>query len=597
MHRSKEFANGKMAAVVVAMFLLATQMLAPQAFAQSTSQSAAQQDAQAIAQQKFMVPEAPPSADKSALVDDPALPSAANAAMNTVDARHIREHVKFLSSDLLEGRGTGQRGGDIAAEYIATQFAQYGLQPAGENGSFLQPVPLVGVDTQPSSTFIFKTPTGDMPLKFADDYVVNNEKLTPVAEVHADVVFVGYGIQAPEYGWDDFKGVDVRGKVLLMLVNEPSSDDPKFFKGPALTYYGRWTYKYEHGAKLGAVGVILIHRTDMASYGWEVVRNSNTGEVSFLRDGQPHPQAAGWIQLEVARKLFAANGLDLEQMFKAAQSRDFKPVLLKTTLDAHIVAKVRDVHSANVVAMLPGSDPRFRDQAIIYSAHYDHLGIRPGQPGDNIYNGADDNATGCGILLELARAYAASGVKPKRSIIFASVTAEEQGLLGSAYLGLHPPVAAGKISLGLNYDDVAPLGEPQEVEVSGAERNDFYPQVEQAAKVFNMEIKPDAFPQAGYYYRSDHFSFSRVGIPAFSISQGRKFAGHDASWGEQQAKDYTARHYHQPSDEYDPAAPYAGLAKMAKFGFDLGWRAASSSSLTNWEPGDEFEPARKQSQR
>ena len=278
----------------------------------------------------------------------------------------------------------------------------------------------------------------------------HDETQQPDSTVNADIVYVGYGIEAPEYQWDDYKGVDVKGKVLLMLVNEPTSDDPKFFKGKALTYYGRWTYKYEKAARKGAVGAILIHKTDMASYPWEVVRNSNSGEKSYLKlDGSPKLKVASWIHLDVAKELAAMAGMDLDKMMADARSRDFHPVALPVKLQAHMVSKVRPFESNNVIAMLPGSDAKLKTEAVMYTAHYDHLGIRPDMPGDNIYNGADDNATGCGILLEMAHAYAMAAQKPRRSILFASVTAEEQGLLGSEYLGKHPPIPAGKIALDL----------------------------------------------------------------------------------------------------------------------------------------------------
>jgi Zn-dependent M28 family amino/carboxypeptidase len=407
---------------------------------------------------------------------------------------------------------------------------------------------------------------------------------------------VGYGIEAPEYQWDDYKGVDVRGKVLLMLVNEPSSDDPKFFKGPALTYYGRWTYKYEEAARKGAVGVILIHKSDMASYPWEVVRNSNSGEKEFLKSDAPQLKAAGWIQLEVARQLAQKSGMDLDKMMMEANTRNFRPVPLPAKLKAHMVSKIRQISSRNVLAMLQGSDPKLKNEAVVYSAHYDHLGIRPDMPGDNIYNGARDNATGCGILLELARVYAQAQSKPRRSVIFASVTAEEQGLLGSEYFGKHPPIPAGKISFDLNFDDVPPLREPEEVEVSGAERTTFYPTVEAMAKEFRLAIRPDSHPEAGHYYRSDHFSMARVGVPAFSINEGMKYKGHNTQWGIEQAEEYTNKHYHQPSDEYSPSMDFRGDATMARFGFALGWAAASQPKVQGWQKGDEFEKTRLQSE-
>jgi Zn-dependent M28 family amino/carboxypeptidase len=528
---------------------------------------------------------------------DPSLPPAAQSAIRAVKQENIRQHVRFLSSDLLEGRGTGQRGGDIAAEYIATQFALYGLKPKGDNGTYLQKVPLVGVTTLPESTFVLQPAKGEpMKLTFKDEYVAYNQTLTPSVEINAPIVFVGYGIEAPEYKWNDYKDVDVRGKVLLMLVNEPPSDDEKFFKGKALTYYGRWTYKYEEAARKGAAGAILIHKTDMASYGWEVVRNSNSGEKSFIREDHPQLSAASWIQLDVARKLASASGMDIDQMMKAAKSRDFRPVEMNAKLNAKIVSKVRPMQSSNVIAMLPGSDPKLSAQAVVFTAHYDHLGIRPDQPGDNIYNGAADNATGCGMLMEMARVIASAPQKPKRSIIFAAVTAEEQGLLGSEYLGKHPPIPAGQIALNLNFDDIAPIGVPEEVEVVGAERTTFFAAVQATAKSFGMEIKPDARPEAGHYYRSDHFSMARVGVPSFSVGQGMKFVGHPAEWGRQQAEDYTTNRYHQPSDEYRPEMIFSGDAKIAEFGIALGWKAANAPTLPGWQAGDEFEAARKASE-
>jgi Zn-dependent M28 family amino/carboxypeptidase len=526
------------------------------------------------------------------------LPGTAIVALETITPDHIRWHVRYLSHDLLEGRGTGQRGGDIAAEYIATQFAEFGLKPAGDHGTYMQKVPLVGITTSPETQFSLIPKQGEtMNLKPLDEYVAYDQTQHPQSDIDADIVFVGYGIEAPEYNWDDYKGVDVRGKVLLMLVNEPPSDDPKFFKGKALTYYGRWTYKYEEALRKGAAGVILIHQKQMASYDWDVVRNSFSGEKSFLKGEEPALKVASWIQLDVAKRLASASGMSLDRMMQDAQSRDFHPVNLGARLKAHMVSKVRNFESNNVLAILPGSDRRVADEAVIYTAHYDHFGIRPEMPGDNIFNGANDNATGCGILLELARAFGAAAARPRRSILFAAVTAEEQGLLGSEYLGKHPPIPAGKITLDLNYDDVKPLGAPEEVEVSGAERTTFYPAVEATAKEFRLAIRPDARPEAGHFYRSDHFSLARVGIPSFSINEGMRYKGHPESWGMEQEREYVEKHYHQPSDEYHPEMDFVGDSAMARFGFALGWEAATQPTLIGWKHGDEFEPARLKSQQ
>jgi len=524
------------------------------------------------------------------------LPGPAIVAMQNIRKENIEAHVRFLSHDLLEGRGTGARGGDIAAQYIAAQFALYGLKPAGDDGSYMQKVPFVGVTPGADTRFSFVPASGTTwDLKMLDDYVVYDQTQQPASEVDAPIVFVGYGIEAPEYNWNDYKDVDVKGKVLLMLVNQPS-DDPNLFHGKALTYYGRWTYKYEEAARKGAVGAILIHKTEMASYPWDVVRNSNSGEKAYLQlDGTPKLKAAAWIQLEVARKLASISEFDLDKLMTDAKSRDFKPVQLPVRLSAHVTSKVRPFESNNVIAVLPGAGAS-KDEGVIYTAHYDHLGIRPDMPGDNIYNGAFDNASGCGILLEIARAYSAAADKPRRSIYFAAVTAEEQGLLGSEYLGKHLPIPAAKMSLDLNFDDIRPQGSPEEVEVSGAERTTFYPFVVEAAQDFRFKIRADAHPEAGHYYRSDHFSLARVGVPAFSINQGIKFKGHDEAWGLAQDEEYTQHHYHQPSDEYHPGLDWTSDAAMARFGFAIGWQAANQAHVVGWKKGDEFERARQQSE-
>ncbi len=518
------------------------------------------------------------------------------AAMNSIDSERIRAHVKFLASDLLEGRGTGQRGGDVAAEYIATQFQLLGLKPAGDNGSFIQKVPLIGIQTTPDQSSFEIVPQGGASLKLAHatDFVATNETQEQNVQLDADIVFVGYGIAAPEYDWDDYKGADLKGKVLLMLVSEPPSDDAKFFAGRALTYYGRWTYKYEEAARRGAVGVLLVHKTEMASYGWDVVRNSWGGERSFLRDEKrPKLRESGWVTLDIARQMAKLAAGDLDQWMQRANQRDFRPVTLPLKLRAHIISRLRFFNSENVVAVLPGSDPN--PGAVMFSAHFDHLGMGPAVNGDRIYNGAADNATGCGMLIEMARAFT-QAPKPKRSIYFTSVTAEEQMLLGSEYLGQHPPVPAAQVSLDLNFDNITPFGVPEDVEVAGSERTTFYPVVEQTAREFRLNIKPDSRPEAGHYYRSDHFSLARVGIPAFSVQEGDKFQGHDLAWGEQEKKDYTAQRYHQPSDEYRDDQDYRGDALLARFGFALGWRAANQPALVQWKPGEEFEKARKASQ-
>ena len=542
-------------------------------------------------------------AQTPATATEPALPPDIATAAQSIEATRIAAHVKFLADDLLEGRGTGTRGGDIAAQYIATQFALAGLKPAGDNGGYLQKVRFIGTHTEPDSKFALLPPSGQpIPLRLADDIVSGNETGADTADIEAPIVFVGHGIVAPEYQWDDYKGVDVKGKVVLIVVNEPVSDDPKFFTGAAMTYYGRWTYKFEEAARQGAVGALIIHKTELASYPWDVVRSSWSGEEVYLADDKrPKLQAASWIQLEVARLLLAASGKNLDELLKLVDTRDFKAFELPVKFKAHIASSVRHFESSNVVAMLPGSDKNAANkQAVFYTAHYDHLGIAPddgsGNATDRIYNGAVDNGTGCGILLELARAWAESKQAPPHPIYFASVTAEEKGLLGSKYLGEHLPIPANAVALDLNYDAVPPIGEPESIEVSGAERTSFYPIVERIAHSMNLAIEPDATPSAGHYYRSDHFSFARVGVPAFSINTGLKFVGHPAEWGAAQQKDYTTNRYHRPSDEWKPDQNYSSNAKLARLGLILGWYASSGDNV-GWQPGDEFAPIRARSDK
>jgi Zn-dependent M28 family amino/carboxypeptidase len=534
-----------------------------------------------------------------------AIPPAVKTAEASIDPEKIRAHVKFLADDLLEGRGPGLRGSEIAAQYIATQFALYGLKPGGDNGTYLQQINFVGMNAIPSKTtmsLVPKKPEGpsidlySIDLKYADDYTVSNRTLTPIVDIDAPIVFVGYGITAPEFNWNDYAGIDVKGKVILCIVGDPPSTDPTFFGGDALTYYGRWTYKFEQAARMGAVGALIIHRTDLASYGWDVVKNSNTSEKTYIRDNKdPQLEAASWIQLDVAKQIFKSSNLNPDAEIEAAGKRGFKAIELPVRLHAHVESVVRPFQSPNVVGILPGADTSGKDQAVLYTAHFDHLGFVPGMSGDNIYNGAADNATGCGMLLELARAWSQSGIKLPHSIIFSAVTAEEQGLLGSEYLGQHPPIPAGQIALDINYDMILPIGVPLETNVNGAQRTTFFPTVEATAKRFNLAIVPDPKPSAGSYYRSDHFSLSRVGIPAFSIETGNLYEGHDAAWGHKQHEDFTAHDYHNFSDNYHPDWDFAGNAKLDRFGMDLGWQALTAPTTISWKHNDEFEPARKAS--
>ncbi len=538
------------------------------------------------------------------------LPEEARAAADSIDGEKIRAHVRFLSLDLLEGRGPGTRGGELAAEYIATQFALDGLEPAGDDGTYFQHVPLYAVHTIEDKTQAsFEVTnakggngTGTIPLAYGSDIVLKDQTGQASADIDAPIVYVGYGIDAPEYNWNDYAGadgkdIDLKGKVALVIVNEPPSNDPKFFKGAALTYYGRWTYKYEEAARRGAVGVLIIHRTDLASYSWAVVRNSQAVEKSYL-EGDPLAtlRAAAWIQHDIAQKLIATVPElgDVDHAIDLAGQRGFHSIELPVRFHAHIESRVRRYVSANVVGRVRGAEPG--GNSVLYTAHYDHLGIDPNVKGDNIYNGAADNGTGCGIILEMARAFAQSKMRPPHDMYFALVTAEEQGLLGSQYLGMHPPIPAKNLTLDLNYDMLLPIGVPLSASLGGAERISFWPTVESVGKKFDLQLLPDPTPSAGHYYRSDHFSLARVGIPAFSIDQGTLFEGHDEAWGRAEYEDYVAHHYHQPSDEFKADWDFRGNAKMARFGFVLGWLASEQAKPIEWKPGDEFEAPRKASE-
>jgi Zn-dependent M28 family amino/carboxypeptidase len=510
-----------------------------------------------------------------------------------ISGPRIRAHVKFLSSDLLEGRGVGVRGGDLATEYIATEFALAGLKPAGDNGTYFQNVPLIGLETEKGA----QLSAGNLSFRWLDDFVGASQTQTPETKLDAEAVFVGHGIVAPEFRWDDYKGADVKGKVVVLFTNEPQSSDAKFFGGPALTYYGRWTYKYEEALRKGALACIVVHTTPTAGYGWDVVRNSWGRENPFVKlaPREPALSFAGWVTREAGDKLLALAGKSVDEMLKASESRDFRPVPLGFRVRATLPTKVREIHTRNVIGVVEGSDPKLKSEAVIFTAHWDHLGIGEPVNGDAIYNGAVDNGTGCGVLLELARAWAVLAHKPRRSAVFLSVTAEEGGLRGSEFYAAHPKFPPGKTALNINYDGLYPFGRTKDVSVAGAERTTAYPVVEAVAKRMNLEIKPEAHPEQGHYYRSDHFSMARAGIPAFSVSVGTQFYGKPPDFAEKMFEDYNEKHYHQPSDEYQESWDFSGMEELARFGFLIALDVANASGLPTWKAGDEFRAAREKS--
>jgi Zn-dependent M28 family amino/carboxypeptidase len=508
----------------------------------------------------------------------------------------IRAHVKYLSSDNLEGRGVGTRGGKLATDYIASQLQAEGVKPGGDNGTYFQRVPLVIVKTRSSASLTFSGSRGATKLRPVTDFVGTSLAQKAVNNFSAQAIFVGHGISAPEFGWDDYKGVNVKGKVLVFFTNEPPSSDPKFFGGPSLTYYGRWTYKYEQAARLGALAAIIIHTTPTAGYGWEVVRGSNSGEHSQekLEPGQPSLKFAGWVTESAGRKLIASTGKTITQLLQMADRKDFHPIPLGK-ISGHIPVQLRNVDSRNVVGRVEGSDPALSSQAMLFTAHWDHLGIGVPIHGDKIYNGAVDNATGCGMVLEIARVWAELPQKPRRSGLFVFVTAEEAGLIGSDYYGKHPIVPAGQTAADLNFDAFFPFGKTRDVDVTGAERTSIWPLVQRDAAAMQLRITPDAEPGQGHYYRSDHFSLAKAGIPSFSISAGREYIGKPANFGATAFAQYNEEHYHRPSDEYKEDWNFASMVQMAQFGLRLGMDIASLPALPTWKPNDEFLKARESS--
>jgi len=509
----------------------------------------------------------------------------------------MRAHVKYLASDQLEGRGVGTRGEKLATEYIAAQFASAGAKPAGENGTFFQRVPMVGAATEPSATLSAVANNQQVAFRWLDDYVGVSELREATDQFDAEAIFVGHGIVAPEFYWDDFKGVDVKGKVLVLFTNEPPSDDPKFFGGRALTYYGRWTYKYEEAARHGAKAVFIIHTTPTAGYGWDVVRSSWSGEDPQLKlaPGQPALAFAGWFTRDAGEKLLAMSGHHVDEMLQAASSRNFRPIPLGVHMRGNMPTKIRKIESRNVAAMVPGSDAKLKSEAVVFTAHWDHLGIGPAVNGDSIYNGAVDNATGCAILIEMARAWAALPEKPKRSAIFVAVTAEEAGLRGSEYYADHPFIPLGKTALNLNFDAFPPFGRTKDVEVTGAERTTVWPTVQDVARRMHIAIKPDAHPEQGHFYRSDHFALAHAGVPAFSINLGTDYEGKPPGYGEKIFEEYNEKHYHQPSDEYHDDWDFGGMEEVAQFAIQIATAVANQDALPTWNAGDEFLAARERS--
>lgn len=530
---------------------------------------------------------------------DAAFAAFAAQAPSESDLACVKAHLKFLSDDLLEGRAPATRGADLATQYLSSQLYLMGYAPGGDGSTYFQQVPLVGVtndNAQSTAKLVIGSAKTEMPLAFLDEFVASDETLSPESSIDADVVFVGYGITAPEQSWDDYKGADVKGKVLLMLVNDPPSDDPKVFGGRGLTYYGRWTYKYEEAARRGARGAILMHRTDMAAYGWNVVRTSFARErpqVDTRSDGANRLALAGWMTEEKTRAALAAAGADLDALMKEAATKEFQPKPLPIRVVASLKSALRPYTTPNVLGLMKGKTRP--DEVVVFSAHWDHLGkdeAKVERHEDGIYNGAVDNVTGCAALLWIAREFSRLREAPDRSILFLFTTAEEGGLRGSQYYAAHPTVPLAKIAADLNLDGLPVLGEPLQFEPLGYDRSTLKKTVELAAREFDVELLPDSSPELGLFYRSDHFMFARAGVPAVHFKPGRKYRGQDEAWGKAQSEDYTKQRYHQPSDQYDPSWDVSGLVKIARFAGRVGYRVANDPEMPAYFPGDEFAKAR-----
>lgn len=517
-------------------------------------------------------------------------------ATEQVTEAALKAHIRFLAHDLLEGRGPGSRGDELAQLYVATQLESLGLKPGGADGKWYQPVPLVGVTTQAPSTVDFKKGEQSLTLKHHDDMMLTSgQQVDAVSVMGTELVFVGFGIQAPEYQWDDFKDVDVRGKMLVVMNNDPE-DDPKLFAGKRRLYYGRWDYKYEMAAKMGAAGALIIHTTPSAGYPYQVIQTSWSGEEFELASSTgPRMKIRGWLTDDAANSLCKLAGKDLDALRTAAQSRDFKPVSLGVTMSAELTCKVRQQMTGNVFGVLAGSDPQLAKEHVIFMAHHDHLGLAAERDvnGDNIYNGAIDNASGTASLLTIAKAISALPERPKRSMMFAVVGAEEQGLLGSKFMAANPPIAPGNMAAVINIDGINFLGKTHDLNLIGNGKSNLDGWVEAVAKLQGRTVVPDYFPDRGYYYRSDQFSLAKVGVPGVYLHSGINVVGKPDGWGKEQLEAWVEKTYHQPGDEFQETWDLAGAIDDARLLMHVGLELAEQSEMPKWNPGDEFEAARK----
>ena len=525
-------------------------------------------------------------------------PSQPEAALKSFSAPDLLAHIRTLSSDEFEGRAPGTKGEQLTVKYIEDQFRTLSLEPGNPDGTYVQKVTMVGITPDPAMALTFTDsahPKKTATLKFRDDFVAWTKREIPDVSVDADVVFAGYGITAPEFQWDDFKGADLKGKLLVVLVNDPGYEDPSLFGGKAMRYYGRWTYKYEKAAELGAAGCLIVHETGPAGYPWAVV-SLQSGERSTLAHADKNMGRAaveGWLTLGEAQNLFKMAGQDFAAMKQAALRRDFHPVPLGVRASVQIHNKLREIESNNVVAKLTGSDPKLSKEFVIYTAHWDHFGIGPAVNGDKIYHGALDNASGVGALIEMGRAFKQLTIPPRRSILFLAVTAEEQGLLGSEYYSEHPLYPLADTAADINMDVMNALGPTRDIIQIGRGSSTLDAVVDAAAQELGRTVKPDLEPEKGFFFRSDHFNFVRKGVPAFDPEGGVDYIGRPEGWGLHERQRYTREDYHKPSDVIKPDWDLSGAVSDMQLYFLVGYRVANAKKMPAWKPGAEFKATRE----
>ena len=538
---------------------------------------------------------APASDPPSAGIDPPGVTTIEAAAR--IDAENLRETVAMLASDEFEGRGPASAGDIMTQGYLSTALEELGYTPAGVAGSWLQPFDIVSVTTTTPESWSFTADGNTLVLRQWDEFIASSGVQEPSATVsNAEVVFVGYGLQASEYDWDDYKGLDVSGKLLLMLNNDPDWD-PDLFEGNRRLYYGRWTYKYEIAAQLGAAGAIIIHTTPSAGYPFQVVQTSWSGpQYALPAQNEPTTAVQSWVTEEAAQRLVSFAGHDLAELVASARRRDFVPVRLGVTTSLSLQNELSRVQTANVAGLLEGSDPELRDEVVVFTAHHDHLGIgEPNAAGDAIYNGARDNAVGVAQVLAVADAFRSLPVRPRRSVLMLFVAAEEQGLLGSAFYAQQPTFEPSRIAANINIDGGNIWGRTRDISFIGFGKSSLDDVVERIARFQGRSVQGDQFPDRGYFYRSDQFNFAKIGVPAVYLDEGTDFIGQPEGWGVEQIDAWVDVHYHQPSDELEDDWNFSGMIEDAQLAYFIGLQVANADEMPTWNAGDEFEAARLES--